>query len=127
MRAAKKEIIDKKLLQEFVPLNALSQERFRQVLGKIIIEEVQEGRYLFRAGDKDNQSIFLLEGMINLIDGFGKVTSEVEAGTDVSRHAISNKQPRPLSARAVKKCIIARIDSGLLNVFLTWDQSSSAE
>ncbi|MDX2457510.1 MAG: SUMF1/EgtB/PvdO family nonheme iron enzyme [Gammaproteobacteria bacterium] len=93
---------------------------------KVIIEELREGRYLFREGDKDNQSIFLLEGKINLIDGLLRVT-EVEAGTDVSRHAISNKQPRLLSARAVKKCIIARIDSVLLDVYLTWDQSSSAE
>ena len=127
MRAAKKAIIDKKLLQELVPLNALSPERFREVSEKIIIEEVLAGRYLFRKGDKDNQSIFLLEGKINLIDGSRKVTSEVEAGTDMSRYAIANQQPRPLSARAVKKCIIARIDSGLLDVFLTWDQSSSAE
>ena len=128
MRAAKKKVtVDKKFLQELVPLNALSPERFREVSEKIIIEEVLAGRYLFRKGDKDNQSIYLLEGSINLIDGFRKVTSEVEAGTDMSRYAIASQQPRPLSARAVKKCIIARIDSGLLDVFLTWDQSSSAE
>jgi len=127
MRAVNKTTVDKKLLQEFVPLNALSTERFREVSEKIIIEEVLAGRYLFRKGDRDNQSIYLLEGKVNLIDGFRKVTGEVEAGTDMSRYAISNQQPRPLSARAVKKCIIARIDSGLLDVFLTWDQSSSAE
>ena len=127
MHAAKKITVDKKGLQEFVPLNALSSERFREVSEKIIIEEVLAGCYLFRKGDTDNQSVYLLEGSINLIDGFRKVTSEVEAGTDMSRYAIANQQPRPLSARAVKKCIIARIDSGLLDVFLTWDQSSSAE
>ena len=127
MRAAKKVTFDRQLLQELVPLNALSPERFREVSEKIIIEEVLAGRYLFRKGDRDNQSMFLLEGKINLIDGNRTVTSEVEADTDMSRYAIANQQPRPLSARAVKKCIIARIDSGLLDVFLTWDQSSSAE
>ena len=127
MHAANKITVDKKVLQEFVPLNALSPERFREVSEKIIIEEVLAGRYLFRKGDNDNQTIYLLEGSINLIDGFRKVTGEVEAGTDMSRYAISNQQPRSLSARAVKKCLIARIDSGLLDVFLTWDQSSCAE
>ena len=127
MRAAKKTTVNKKLLQEFVPLNALSPERFNEVSEKIIIEEVLAGRFLFRKGDKDNQSIYLLEGKINLIDGFRKVTGEIESGTDMSRYAISNQQPRPLSARAARKSIIARIDSGLLDVFLTWDQSSSAE
>ncbi len=127
MRAAKKTTVNKKLLQEFVPLNALSPERFNEVSEKIIIEEVLAGRFLFRKGDNDNQSIYLLEGKINLIDGFRKVTGEIESGTDMSRYAISNQQPRPLSARAAQKSIIARIDSGLLDVFLTWDQSSSAE
>ncbi|MGB5178756.1 MAG: cyclic nucleotide-binding domain-containing protein [Gammaproteobacteria bacterium] len=94
---------------------------------KIIIEEVPAGHYLFRKGDRDNQSIYLLEGKVNLIDGFRKITNMVEAGTDVSRYAIANQQPRHLSAQAVKKCVIARIDSGLLDVFLTWDQSCSAE
>ena len=127
MRAAKKIVVDSKLLQELVPLNALSAERFREVSEKIIIEEVRAGHYLFRKGDRDNQSIYLLEGKINLIDGFRKVTSEVEAGTDISRYPIANQQPRSLSARAVKKVVIAKVDSGLLDVFLTWDQSSTAE
>jgi len=127
MHTANKITVYKMMLQELVPLNALSPERFREVSEKIIIEEVLAGRYLFRKGDNDNQTIYLLEGSINLIDGFRKVTGEVEAGTDMSRYAISNQQPRSLSARAVKKCLIARIDSGLLDVFLTWDQSSCAE
>ena len=127
MRASENIAVDKNILQELVPLNALSIERFREVLEKISVEEVRKGKYLFRKGDKDNQSIYLLEGKINLIDGFRKVTSEVEGGTDQSRYPVANQQPRPSSARAVKKCIIARIDSGLLNVLLTCDQSSTAE
>jgi len=127
MRAAKKITVDQVLLQELVPLNALSDARFKEVSEKILIEEVRAGNYLFRKGDRDNQSIYLLEGKINLIDGFRKVTSEVEAGTDISRYPIANQQPRSLSARAVKKVVIAKIDSGLLDVFLTWDQSSTAE
>ena len=126
MRAANKVTIDRNTLQEFVPLNALSAERFREVSEKIIIEEVLAGHYLFRKGDRDNQSIYLIEGKVNLIDGFRKVIGEIEAGTDMDRYAIANQQPRHLSARVVKKCVIARIDSGLLDVFLTWDQSSSS-
>jgi len=127
MRAAKTLTADQKILQELVPLNALSQAKFKELSGKIVIEEVRAGHYLFRKGDRDNQSIYLLEGKVNLIDGFRKVTSEIETGTDISRYPIANQQPRSLSARAVKKVIIARIDSSLLDVFLTWDQTSTAE
>jgi formylglycine-generating enzyme required for sulfatase activity/CRP-like cAMP-binding protein/chromosome segregation ATPase len=126
MGAAKK-LADKKYLQDLVPLNALSEERFAEIFRKITIEEVRKGRYLFRKGDRDNESIYLLDGKINLIDGNRKVLSEIEAGTHISRYPIANQQPRSLSARAATKIVIARIDSGLLDVFLTWDQSSSTE
>jgi formylglycine-generating enzyme required for sulfatase activity/rhodanese-related sulfurtransferase/chromosome segregation ATPase len=126
MGAATK-LADKKYLQDLVPLNALSESRFADVARKIVIEEVRKGRYLFRKGDRNNESIYLLDGKINLIDGHRKVTSEVEAGTDVSRYPIANQQPRPLTARAATKVLIARIDSGLLDVFLTWDQTTSTE
>ncbi|MGD8311269.1 MAG: SUMF1/EgtB/PvdO family nonheme iron enzyme [Gammaproteobacteria bacterium] len=126
MFAAKK-TIDKKVLQELVPLNSLSADRFREVADKIVVEEVRSGRYLFRKGDRDNQSIYLLEGKVNLIDGGRQVTAEVEAGTDRSRYPIANLQPRPLSARAGKKVLIARIDAGLLDAFLAWDQDNGTE
>ncbi len=126
MDAAKK-LADKHNLQDLVPLNALSDSRFAEVVKKIVVEEIRKGRYLFRKGDRDNQSIYLLGGKINLIDGHRKVTGEVEAGTDTSRYPLAHQQPRTLSARAVTKVVIARIDSGLLDVFLTWDQTSSTE
>ena len=126
MFAAKK-TIDKRILQELVPLNALSADRFRVVADKIVVEEVRSGRYLFRKGDRDNQSIYLLEGKVNLIDDGHNTTTEVEAGTDRSRHPIANQQPRPLSARAGKKVVIARIDTSLLEALLNWGQGGSPE
>jgi CRP-like cAMP-binding protein len=127
MRVFKKQITDSKTLQELVPLNALSDQRFAEVVDKIVIEELRSGRYLFRVGDRDNQSIYVLDGKVNLIDGRGKVTSEIEAGTDFSRYPIANQQPRTLSARAATRVVIARIDSSLLDAFLTWDAPPGAE
>ena len=127
MRVSEKSLVDNNLLRELVPLNAIPAERFREISKKIIIEEVLKGKYLFRKGDKDNHSIYLLEGKINLIDGSNKVTGEVKSGTEESRYAIASQQPREFSARAVKKCVIARIDSGLLDVLLTCDESGGTE
>ncbi|MDH3871580.1 MAG: cyclic nucleotide-binding domain-containing protein, partial [Gammaproteobacteria bacterium] len=127
MRAFKKKTTDTKVLQELVPLNALSEERFGELVNKIVIEEIRAKGYLFRMGDRDNQSIYLLDGKINLIDGRRKVTSELEAGTDASRYPIASQQPRTLSARAVTRVVIARIDSDMLDAYLNWDHSSGAE
>ena len=117
----------KKNLQELVPLNALSDTSFKEIAGKIVIEEVRSDHYLFRKGDHDNQFVYLLHGKIDLIDGHRKVTGEIESGSDISRYPVANQQPRPLSARAATKVIIARIDSVLLDAFLNWDHTSVAE
>jgi formylglycine-generating enzyme required for sulfatase activity/rhodanese-related sulfurtransferase len=127
MRAAKKIADNKRILQDLVPLNALSDERFNEISEKIVIEVVKSGRYVFRHGDRDNRTVYLLEGKVNLLDEYRKVTDEIVAGTDASRHPVINQQPRPLSARAHGKVVIAWIDSGLLDVFLTWDQSNTTD
>jgi formylglycine-generating enzyme required for sulfatase activity/CRP-like cAMP-binding protein/rhodanese-related sulfurtransferase/chromosome segregation ATPase len=126
MSAATKHAANKNL-QELVPLNALSETSFTEIAPKIVIEEVRSGHYLFRKGDHDNQSVYLLDGKVDLIDGQRKVTGEVEAGTENSRYPVANQQPRPLSARAVTKVVIARIDSVLLDAFLNWEHTTVAE
>lgn len=127
MHAAKQAEENKKILHDLVPLNALSDERFAELAGKISIEVVKAGRYIFRKGDRDSQTVFLLEGAVALIDGFRKVVGEIRAGTDAARHPIDNQQPRQHSVRAVTRLVIARIDSGLLDVYLSWDPSAAAE
>jgi formylglycine-generating enzyme required for sulfatase activity/rhodanese-related sulfurtransferase len=126
MSAAKK-IAEKKILRELVPLNTLSQARFEEISGKIVVEEVRAGSYLFRIDARDKQAVFLLGGEIDLLDDKRKSSATIKAGSEESRFPIANAQPRILSAKALKKCIVARIDSSLLDAFLSWDQSNDAE
>ena len=126
MSAARK-IIDKKILRELVPLNTLSQERFEEISGKIVIQEVRAGEYLFRIDDRDNQAVFLLGGEVSMLDRNRGPAGRIIAGTDQSRYPIAAAQPRVLSACAAKKCIVARIDASLLEAYLSWDQSNDAE
>jgi formylglycine-generating enzyme required for sulfatase activity/CRP-like cAMP-binding protein len=126
MSAAKK-IAEKKILRELVPLNTLSQARFKEISGKIVVEEVRAGSYLFRIDARDKQTVFLLGGEIDLLDEKQKSSGTIKAGSDKSRFPIADAQPRILSAKALKKCVVARIDSSLLDAFLSWDQSNDAE
>jgi len=126
MSAAKK-IAEKKILRELVPLNTLSQARFEEISGKIVVEEVRAGSYLFRIDARDKQTVFLLGGEIDLLDEKQKSSGTIKAGSDKSRFPIADAQPRILSAKALKKCVVARIDSSLLDAFLSWDQSNDAE
>ncbi|MEA2080741.1 MAG: cyclic nucleotide-binding domain-containing protein, partial [Pseudomonadota bacterium] len=123
MGAAKK-LNHKMVLRDLVPINALSKVHIEEVTKKAAIEDVRSGRYVFRKGDRDYQSVYLLEGTIELIDGGRDVVSTVKAGSEDALHPLAHKQPRQLSARASGKVTVARIDSSLLDVLLTWDESA---
>ncbi len=125
MGAAPK-IIDKKILQGLVPFNALSPVHFNEVAQKTAVEELRAGRVLFNEGDRDNQSVYLIEGEVTLLDG-KKVVGSVVGGSDAARHPLAQQQPRQVGARAKTNIVIARVDSSLLDIMLTWDQSSGYE
>lgn len=112
------------MLRDLVPLNSLTDARFREISTDIHTETIGVGRFLFGAGDCDNRSIYLLDGEVNFIDANGRVTGIVSAGTEPARHPLANQQPRLVSARAATRCVIAALDSTLLDVMLTLDQTA---
>ena len=114
------------ILRDLIPLNGLTEDRYREISGILAIEDISAGSYLFGEGDRDNKSIYLLDGVINLIDANGRVTGVVSAGTTPARYPIANQQPRITTARAATKAVIASIDSTLLDVMLTLDQSEDS-
>ena len=98
--SAVKKIVDKKVLRELVPLNELSHARFEELSGKIAIEQVRAGKYLFHIDDRDNQVVFLLGGEVSLLDDKRVLAGTIIAGSEESNYPIANVQPRALSARA---------------------------
>jgi len=119
-----KKFSGQEILRDLIPLNALGDDRYREVSASLTIRDVSAGSYLFGEGDRDNRSIYLLDGVVNFIDAKGKVTGVVSAGTDPARYPLANQQPRITTARAATKSVIASIDSTLLDVMLTLDQTA---
>jgi hypothetical protein len=64
------------ILRDLIPLNALGEDRFREIAASLSIQDVSSGRYLFGEGDRDNRSIFLLDGVINFLDRNGNRRSQ---------------------------------------------------
>ncbi len=127
MKAAKskiKKFSGQEILRDLIPLNSLTANHYKEVTGSLTIEDVAAGNYLFGEGDRDNRSYYLLDGVVNFIDASGKVTGVVAAGTEPARYPLANQQPRLITARAATKSVIAYIDSTLLDVMLTLDQSA---
>ena len=117
-------LADKKALRSLVPLNGLSAAHFNELAKKTEIQHIAAGKYIFKKGDRDSSAVYVLSGEVALMDGNDtKVT--VEGGTDEAKHPIAPQQPRQLAARAKTRVTIIRVDSGLLDVMLAWDQSAS--
>jgi CRP-like cAMP-binding protein len=119
-------LVDKTLLKRFVPPSALNAENFQELAGKAVVEDVPPGRAIFKAGETDRKTIYLVEGEVEMTTAAGD-KSVVRSGTDIARHPIANHQPRKHTAVAKVPSKITRIDSDLLDVLLTWDQLSGIE
>ena len=121
------ELVDKEVLRKLVPINSLSHDPFTELAGKARASVITAGRYAFKAGDEDNQTVYLIEGELNLINANGDVLKTVQAGTPDALHPIAPMQPRQLSARATKDAKVVSIDSNNLDFLLGWDQSGSVD
>ena len=122
-----KKFSGQEILRDLIPLNSLTEDRYKEITSSLTIEDVIAGSYLFGEGDCDNRSIYLLDGVVNLIDSSGKVTGVVAAGTDPARSPLANRQPRLITARTATKSVIAHVDSTLLDVMLMLDQSADGK
>ncbi len=120
------DLIDKNILRTFVPPSALNAENFQELAGKTYIEDVAAGSKIFIEGDNDRQSVYLVDGEIEVTSGKGE-TKSVAAGTEAAKHPLANQQPRKHTATAKVDSKIIRVDSDLLDILLTWDQLSGIE
>jgi hypothetical protein len=57
---AAKTLIDSKYLRLLVPINELTQENLMDLATKTYIEELPKGKSLFKKGDTDNFSYYLI-------------------------------------------------------------------
>jgi rhodanese-related sulfurtransferase len=84
------------------------------------------GDSLFGEGDSELRCILVLFGTVELREGEQPV-GKVASGTEEARNPISPKLPRKQSAVAISAIEYLSIDSDLLDVMLTWDQTGSYE
>ena len=118
--------VDLEQLTQFSPLDGLKAENLHALAKKTAMRELPAGRLLFREGDTDKKTYFLVTGAVELRAN-DKVVAVVRGGTPEARNPIAPSQPRRFTARAIETIEYISIDSDLLDVMLTWDQTGSYE
>jgi len=121
------EQIDINLLKKFSPLNGLRRDNLVALARKVQVRELSPRQVLFKEGDTERRTIYIVSGSLELIDDQGKVEEIIAGGSDIARNPVAAIFPRRVTGRASNRVQYFSIDSDLLDVMLTWDQTGSYE
>ncbi len=101
-------------------------ENLHALARKTHIRELTAGRVLFKEGDTDKRTFYLVAGQVELRQD-DRLIGTVRSGTPEARAALAPGLPRKFTARASGDIEYIMIDSDLLDVLLTWDQTGQYE
>src|SRR5271156_1394473 len=91
--------IDLAVLKTFSPLDGLKAENLHALARKTYLRDLDAGRVLFKEGDTDKRTFYLVAGRVELRADDG-VMGVIRAGPPEARAALAPGLPRKFSARA---------------------------
>ena len=114
-------------LKDLEPLSNLSDERLEELMSLSYIEKLPIGVNIFHEGDIDNQTIYLLDGDLQLSTADGKTDRVITSRQEESNHPLDDSQPRQVSCSALSRVELVRIDNSVLDYMMMWDQMAVSE
>ena len=118
--------VDISKLRGLSPLNSLKNENLEALAKKTELKVAKPGEQVFREGDSSKRTVWVLSGNVDLRKG-DETESSIIGGSDEARNPLAPQLPRAYTAIATTSCEYITIDSDLLDVMLTWDQTGSYE
>jgi CRP-like cAMP-binding protein/rhodanese-related sulfurtransferase len=118
--------VDISTLRQLSPLNSLKKDNLEALVRKTELKVAKPGERVFNEGDSAKRTVWLLSGNIDLRKS--DVTQKsIIGGTDEASNPLAPQLPRQFTAIATTNCEFITIDSDLLDVMLTWDQTGQYE
>jgi CRP-like cAMP-binding protein len=108
-------------VRELIPVNGLPEQHQEEILRQGEVVKYRKGRYVFKQGDTDNLTFFVIKGELELIAD-GQLVKQVSSENPDARHALAQLQPRQLSARAKTALQVFKIDRTVLDRLLSDDR-----
>ena len=118
--------VDEQTLARLVPISGLTKQSIAQLAQKAEVLVVKRGQFLFRKGDEDGLTTYILEGELELFADETHV-ERIQGSSESARHPVAQLQPRQYSARARTDCKVIQIQRKLLDQLLALDQSGGYE
>ena len=123
---AEDQVASVQLLRNFAPLDAMKRENLAALAKKISVRTLSAGRVLFNQGDTDKRTLWLARGSLEVNENERNI-GVLRAGTPETRNPLYPSLPRRVTVRAVEDITFLSIESDLLDVMITWDQTGSYE
>lgn len=110
------------ILKNLVPINSLAPDHYRELMAAVKLEELSKGQTLFKHGARDNDTLYLLRGEVELIPEGSRTGRLIAGGSEEARYPLAQLKPRQFTGRARTDVSLARVPSDRLDRLLTWDQ-----
>ncbi len=102
------------VLNDLLPIKYLSVQDKNTIIGQAILLTYEAGAYIFRQGDHDEFTYYLLEGKLEM-QSTGEATYMVTTETDVWKSPLAKIQPRQWSAKALTTVTILQVNRNVLD------------
>ncbi|MBF0265977.1 MAG: cyclic nucleotide-binding domain-containing protein [Gammaproteobacteria bacterium] len=118
--------VDLNLIKKLSPLDTLSIDKIEEVLDKSVLQKIPTGKILFQEGDRDQWTVYLLSGEIELSSSVAS-TKKIVAGESAALKAVSEGTPRIFTATARTQLSVLIIDTQLFRVIVNGASPGSIE
>jgi len=122
-----KPVLTIELLKQYEPIASLSTERLEELITLVSFDSPGIGVSFFREGDIDNQTVYLVEGDIQISSSDGSMNRVISSRDREARFPLVDGQPRQATATALTRARVIRIENSILDYMMMWDQMAVSE
>ncbi|MCK5664610.1 MAG: cyclic nucleotide-binding domain-containing protein, partial [Thiotrichaceae bacterium] len=108
------------IVRKFRPFDSQSNDKIKEIISKSAVHKLPADRILFNYGDRDDWTIYLLSGSIELAYPDGDIQL-IEADSESALNSIANQIPRIATATSQTDISIIAIERSLLQIILDHD------
>lgn len=102
-----------RVIRQLIPLSKLPSKRFEALCAEFMVEEAEDGAFLFKCGDTVSDLFYLVKGAVSLETEALKIETII-AGTDSARFAVAHQIPRKVNAVANGKIRFLRLSPDMI-------------
>ncbi len=113
-------------IRNFVPINELTSKLASRLLDRSKVMELKKGKTLFKQGDTDSFSYYLLDGEIEFYAN-KELNSVIQSGSDRARYALAQLQPRQFTAKAKSLIKILQVERAELDKLMMVANETTSE